>query len=220
MTWATQAQKDHAGKLMVFTWKGYPRWPGIVLPAHKRKRKILEGSTVFVKPEPNIFEGTHIVATRMGLDKGDVCKVKTTQKTLDLQPASEKCGIHYKEDGFVKSVGEGSQCKRLGVKAGWKMLKLNDMKFSKDRFRKFRQGLERYTVTFDTSQVVDDEWEAATIVSYSDGKYSVRLCSSGKLRKGFTRNDIVAPEDADRITAQRCSHGGLAEACSGEDQNR
>ena len=54
---------------------------GIVLPAHKRKAKILEGSTVFVKPEPSIFEGTHIVATRMGLDKGDVCEVKPLMVT-------------------------------------------------------------------------------------------------------------------------------------------
>ena len=39
MAWATQAQKSYSEKLVVFTWKGYPRWPGIVLPAKKDKSK-------------------------------------------------------------------------------------------------------------------------------------------------------------------------------------
>ena len=34
----------------------YPCWPGIMLTAHSKKTEILQGSTVFVKPEPNLMK--------------------------------------------------------------------------------------------------------------------------------------------------------------------
>ena len=71
---------------------------------------------MFVRPEPNIFEATRVVATRLGLDRGDDCKVKTTEKTLNFQPGRH--GIDFKHEQ-VPSVYEDSQGKRRndGVEA-------------------------------------------------------------------------------------------------------
>ena len=78
-------------------------------------------------------------------------------------------------------------------------------------FRNMCSGQHGFTVTFDTSQAEDEEWEDATIVSNSDGAYNVRFRSSGKLRKGYARNDLIAPEDADRVGER---HGAAVRAGS------
>ena len=54
-----------------------------------------------------------------------------------------------------------------------------------------------HSLELDTSQT--HEWEGGAIVSYSKGTHSIRICSSGKLRKGFAREATVAPKDADRM---------------------
>ena len=54
-----------------------------------------------------------------------------------------------------------------------------------------------HSLELDTSQT--HEWEEDAIVSYSKGTHSIRICSSGKLRKGFAREATVAPKDADRM---------------------
>ena len=54
-----------------------------------------------------------------------------------------------------------------------------------------------HSLELDTSQT--HEWEEDAIVSYSKGTHSMRICSSGKLRKGFAREATVAPKDADRM---------------------
>eukprot|EP00928_Gymnodinium_smaydae_P025917 TRINITY_DN20507_c0_g1_i1.p1 TRINITY_DN20507_c0_g1~~TRINITY_DN20507_c0_g1_i1.p1 ORF type:complete len:508 (+),score=47.99 TRINITY_DN20507_c0_g1_i1:64-1524(+) len=212
MEWATQTQTEYSGKLVVFTWKGYPRWPGIVLPAKKTRAQILAGSTVFIKPEPDIFDRTSIVATRLSLDKGDECKVKLEEKTTDFKPG--KLGVTLDDDGMVTNVesqiaGNVTQAKQSGTKVGWRMCKLNGKMFSRSLFRHLRHAEQTYTVTFDTSQT--NEWEDATIVSYINGSYNVRLRSSGKLRKGFARDNIVAPEDAERMGVR---HGAKVKAGS------
>jgi hypothetical protein len=54
------------------------------------------------------------------------------------------------ETGLIYSVS--GQAKRLGVKTGWRILRLNDMKFSNQLLSQLMNGSEEYTVRFATRE--------------------------------------------------------------------
>lgn len=62
-----------------------------------------------------------------------------------------KHGVLYDPKiGLVIEVGQRTQAGFLGVKAGWKILKLDDADFSENKFKELENGKSSYTITLDT----------------------------------------------------------------------
>uniref|UniRef100_A0A7S1MBM8 J domain-containing protein n=1 Tax=Alexandrium catenella TaxID=2925 RepID=A0A7S1MBM8_ALECA len=76
--WWTAAQERLQNELCFFSWQGYPRWPGIVVPPLEQS-KLLAGSGHFYPPSEDTFS-TAFVAARRGALQLNVPGIYEVQK--------------------------------------------------------------------------------------------------------------------------------------------
>ena len=57
--WWRKQQQDNAGRLVWFSWEGYPRWPGVVV-SPMPSSDLLAGKGRFFRPDRNIFEEVYV----------------------------------------------------------------------------------------------------------------------------------------------------------------
>lgn len=54
--------------------------------------------------------------------------------------------------GLVTQVAPGAQAEALGVKTGWRVMKLNDSQFSINKLKALIAGRQTYAITFQTQE--------------------------------------------------------------------
>ena len=90
------AQERLSNELCLFSWQGYPRWPGIVVPLVK-KSDMLAGKGHFYPPKKEIFS-TAFVAERRGALKADKPGMYEVQHAGRWRPATLR---NLNRDGTV-----------------------------------------------------------------------------------------------------------------------
>ena len=59
--WWCAAQERRKGELCLFSWQGYPRWPGVVVPP-QAKCELLAGNGHFYPPDKKVLFSTELGA--------------------------------------------------------------------------------------------------------------------------------------------------------------
>mmetsp|Transcript_43586 Transcript_43586/g.138785 ORF Transcript_43586/g.138785 Transcript_43586/m.138785 type:complete len:341 (-) Transcript_43586:139-1161(-) len=57
--WWCHLQTELSGKLVWFSWEGYPRWPGVVVPP-KPRSELLQGKGQFFPPGADVFNTAYV----------------------------------------------------------------------------------------------------------------------------------------------------------------